>query len=291
MPQAGMRPVLLAVLLLASAVCQASAGGWFSDLFANPLKGIQRRLQQQQQQRLAHLDHAATEAAGFAGRRLQQSEQQPVEQGSYGYGGYGGYGGATTASTGYGYYGYNGEAAAESSNSGSSRSLLAAASHLAPSLVYDEPEGVQHRVLAGMRHQDDIELTADTTVVVPGGVFELPTEQRAARKLLVANSDLAHVTVAVEQPAVLQPVDVLLPGPTRALLQADVGGGYGGYGTYGSYYGETVTSAGYGYGYGSQGVPASSSGAGRSLLEVAEGDDVQLYNLWLQQYNKQQHAQ
>lgn len=281
MPHLGMRPIIIAVLL-ASAVWQTSAaGGWFSDLFANPLTGVQQRLQQQQHRRLTQLSISVdSESAEFVGRRLQQLEQQQQaeQQGSYGYGSYGyGYG------YGYSGYGYSAETAADTGASGSSRSLLAVSSNLAPTLVYDEPEHVSHRVLAGLDHHDFIEISEDTAAAISNDFLELPSEQRAARKLLMANSDIPKVAVAVEEPIALQPVDELLSTATRALLQEETAGGYGSYGEYGYGY-----SYGYGYGYGADST--TESGTGRSLLDAAETDDVQLYNLWLQQYNAKHHA-
>lgn len=284
MPAIGMRPIVLAALLLGSAVWQASAaGGWFPGMFANPLKGVQRRLQQQQHQRLAHLEAAFVDSgtAELVGRRLQQLEkhQQSLEQqGSYGYGSY----------AAYGYYGYQGAAGVQSSNS-NGRSLLSVPS-LAPTLLYKAPEHVEHRVLAGLHHQDEIEVSAVAAAAIINSAFDTVIEQRAARKLLVASTDIVAPVAAVPAQVVTLQPDALLSSASRSLLQdasTSAGGyGYGGYG-YGSY-----ASYGYGgYGGGSaSSAPASSPGAGRALLEAVEGDDVQLYNLWLQQYNSKHHG-
>ncbi|WIA09157.1 hypothetical protein OEZ85_008568 [Tetradesmus obliquus] len=311
-----MAGVALSVLLATAALQQAQAAPWVPDwLSASPLDSIQRLVQQRQQRKLQNSPTLSAVAAAVPseqlvaaplGMQLQEAGEQEATAGSYGNYGYG-YG-----EYGYGYGGYaygDSEPAIELAFGSQGLQEAVQQPGLAPTLVYNEPQqpaaaaaaavapisssGTGRRlsqvIEAGMAHADGIELSdVAAAAVVPAVSFELPSERRAARKLLLSASKISvdALEAAVAPVALaLELDDALLPGSGRALLgmgEGSYGGSYGGYGEYG--YGD------YGYGgYGSYGDAAAAAesmpASGRALLAAAEDDDVSLYQVWLANHN------
>jgi hypothetical protein len=305
-----MAGVALSVLLATAALQQTHAAPWVPDwLSISPLDSIQRLVQQRQQRKLSSVPTLSAIAAAVPSEQLEAASlgRQLLEAdgagsyGSYGYG-YGDYG------YGYGGYAYGDSEPAIELGSSSQGLQEAATAGLAPTLVYNDSEqpaaaaaapsgssSSSRRLLqvieAGLAHDGGIELSdVSAAAAVPSVSVELPSERRAARKLLLSaskiNVDALEAAVAPLAAITLEPEDALLTGGGRALLTMDYGsyGGYGGYGEYG--YGD------YGYGgYGGYGaadaemLPAS----GRALLAAAEDDDVSLYKVWLANHNVHAH--
>ncbi|KAF6266551.1 hypothetical protein COO60DRAFT_3245 [Scenedesmus sp. NREL 46B-D3] len=302
-----MAGVAFSVLLVTAALQQTQAALWVPDwLSVSPLDNIQRLMQQRQQRKLRSTPAIAAVSAAvpseLAVAPLRRQLLQADEAGSYGGYGYGyGYG---EYGYGYGDYAYgSSEPGIELSSTSQGRQEAATQSGLAPTLVYTDseqpataaavPSGsssnsrrLSQVIEAGLAHSEGIELSdVASTAAVPAVSFELSSERRAARKLLLAASKLSvgalDAAVAPLAPVVLEPQDALLPGSGRALLsmgEGSYGGSYGGYGEYG--YGEY----GYGdYGYGGYGAAQAAAfpANGRALLEAAEDSDVTLYQVWL----------
>jgi hypothetical protein len=303
-----MAGVALSVLLATAALQQAQAAPWVPDwLSVSPLDNIQRLVQQRQHRKLRSTPALSAVAAAVPseelvaaplGRQLLEADEAG-SYGSYGYG-YGEYG------YGYGGYEYGSEPSIELSFGSQDLQETATQPGLAPTILYNDseqpaaaaaaavaPSGsssnsrrLSQVVEAGLAHSDGIELSdVPASAAVPAVSFELPSERRAARKLLLAASkirlDALEAAVAPLAPVSLEPEESL--GSSRGLLSMD-DGSYGGYGEYG--YGD------YGYGgYGGYGAAEADAlpVTGRALLAAAEDDDVSLYQVWLANHNVQ-HA-
>jgi hypothetical protein len=292
-----MAGVVLTVLLATAAVQQAHAAPWVPDwVSVSALDNIQRLVQQRQQRKLRSTATISAVAAAVPSEQLavaplRRQLLETAEAGSYGGYGYG-YG-----EYGYGYGGYA-DGDSEPAIELSSQDMAAAMQpNFAPTLVYPEPSGsssngrrLSQVIEAGLSHAQGIELSdVAAAAVVPTVSFELPSERRAARKLLLSASkisvDALDAAVAPVAPVMIEVDDALLSSGSRSLLsmgEGSYGGSYGGYGEYG--YG------GYGYGgYGDAEADMTMPASGRALLEAAEDDDVSLYQVWLANHQAQ-HA-